>query len=195
MTDRTTSHPAGRTLPGALRLRIVSPYATPFHEHLARLGERDRRIRLGRTVAAEAIEAYCSRARLTEPLILGAYCDGILVASAELIVLPEERFGFGRTGSIANMLMAIEQGYRRRDLASRLAKETIRHAAVRRIALIRMDYEPTNVPMARLTARLGAVHGWVGGLVRAELCTGWIGDGLVPPLTERRPGFRSLPGF
>ena len=93
---------------------------------------------------------------------------------------------------MADLLIAIERSHRGRGLAFRLVKEILRHAARRRIALVRISYEPTNAAMARLTTRLGAVHSRTGQLIRAELCTGWIGEELVPPLTERTPGFRPL---
>jgi hypothetical protein len=195
MTRRTSFPPVAAEAPdgsASVRLRVLSPQASQLHEHLARLDDRDRRERLGRVVAPAAVEAYCTRARVVDPLIVGGFVDGALVASAELFALPEEHFGAGRTAPMADLLMAIEPGHRGRGLAIRLAGELIRHGASRRIALVRMEYDPANMPMARVSARLGAVHNRAGKRVRAELCTGWIGDGLVPPLAERRAGFRPL---
>ena len=195
MARRASFPPAGPAAPdgaASVRLRVLSPQASQLHEHLARLDDGDRRVRLGRSVAPTAVEAYCTRARVADPLIVGGFVDGRLVASAELFALPDEPFGVGRAAPMADLLMAIEPSHRGRGLAVRLARELIRHGASRRIALVRMEYDPANTPMARVSARLGAVHNRSGRRVRAELCTGWISDGLVPPLTERRAGYRPL---
>lgn len=193
MAEPLTKRPRG-ALP-AMRIRAVSPHATYLHEHLARLSDEDRRVRLGRQVAAVAVEAYCTRSRCADPLILGCFIEGRMIASAELFELPDDRFGLGHGAAIADLLIAVEKPYRRHGVAQALGQSTIRHAAARRIALVRMAYLENNLPMQRLTASLGAVHNRSGSMVRAELCTGWLRDSLVHTLIERAPGFRPISSY
>lgn len=183
----------GAVLP--LRIRVVSPHASYLHEHLARLDDKDRRTRLGRPVATGAIEAYCTRARCAEPVILGGFVDGCMVASAELFALRDDRFDMVSHAAIADMLIVVEKPSRRRGLAGSLAKEIIRHAASERIALVRMLYDSSNRPMARISKRFGAVHSQTGTSIRAEVCTGWLADNLAQTLIERAPPFRPLIGY
>ena len=68
----------------------------------------------------------------------------------------------------------------------------IHQATLRRVPLVRMTYTPDNVAMMRLATRFGAIHYRVGDMLRAELCTGWLADALVPVLIEDSPGFRPI---
>lgn len=198
MTDLPTMKPVAAANQGAnlpLCIRAVSPHAGYLHEHLARLDDKDRRTRLGRPVSPGAIEAYCTRARCAEPVILGGFVDGCMVASAELFALRDDRFDLGSHTAVADMLIVVEKPFRRRGLAGSLAKEIIRHAASQRIALIRMLYDSSNRPMARISTRFGSVHSRTGTNVRAEICTGWLADNLAQTLIERAPPFRPLIGY
>jgi GNAT superfamily N-acetyltransferase len=165
MADTALLQPAAPAAAGdgaPLRLRILSAHARQLHDHLARLDERDRRARLGRPVATAAVEAYCTRSRVADPLILGGFVDGDLVASAELFAPVDESFAAGGAVPVADLLLAIERPHRGRGLGLRLMNEAIRHGASRRIALVRMEFDRGNLPMERLTARLGAVHHRLG---------------------------------
>lgn len=195
MMGSVSIHPAAAGKPAgaaAARVRPLSPHAPQLHEHLMRLDEADRLARLGRCVAAPAVEAYCTRSRVVEPIIVGGFVDGTMVGSAELFTLPEEPFGIGRSAQVADLRIAVEPAFRGRGLALAMAEELVRYGAGQRIALIRIDYEPENRAMARIGARLGAVRVRGRGAVRVELCTGWLGEGLVPIPAERQPGYRRL---
>lgn len=181
---------AGAFVP--VRVGMLSRRAPQLHRHLARLDDADRRARLGRPVAAPAVADFCSRARIAEPLVIGGFVRGELIASAELFALPKDHLAVGRAGPIGDLMIATERPYRGRGVAMELIRALVRRAALCGIPLVRMDYDPDNVAMARLTARLGAVHSRFRGLVRAEILTGWLSDGLVPLPAERQPGYRTL---
>lgn len=177
--------------PGAV-LRLVSPHAARLHDHLARLDARERQLRLGRHVEASAIRAYCNRPRTQKALIIGGFVDGQLVASGELVGLPDIPARGDGGASIAELVVAVEPTYRSAGLASQVCRHLIQHAAQRRAPLIRMTYHPDNVAMMRLAAQFGAMHYRVGDMLRAELCTGWLGEELAPILIEDSPGFRPI---
>lgn len=175
-----------------LQIRNLSSHATALHEHLARLDEPERCLRLGRLVAVEAIAAFCTRGHCAEPINLGGYLNERLIASAELAILPEDRFGLSSRAAKADLLIAVERDYRGRGFAQQMVMSMLQHAAMKQIALVRLTYGQENEAMARVTANLGAVHSYTAQRVRAELCTGWIGqiDELIP--IERRDRFRPI---
>lgn len=188
--DVTRSFASGRHAP--LQIRNLSSHAAPLHEHLARLDEADRCLRLGRMVAVDAIAAFCTRGHCAEPTNLGGYVDDRLIASAELSILPEDRFGLSSRAAKADLLVAVERGYRCRGYAQQLVMSMLQHAAMKQIALVRLSYGHDNAAMAQVTSRLGAVHSRTPHRVRAELCTGWIGqiEELIP--IARNDRFRPI---
>ena len=184
--DVTRSFASGHGAP--LQVRNLSSHAATLHEHLARLDEADRCLRLGRMVAVDAIAAFCTRGHCAEPINLGGYLHDRLIASAELAILPEDRFGLSSRAAKADLLVAVERDYRGRGYAQRLVATMLQHAAMRQIALVRLTYGHENAAMAQVTSRLGAVHSRTPHRVRAELCTGWIGqiEAVIPiPRNDR----------
>ncbi|MEZ5668590.1 MAG: GNAT family N-acetyltransferase [Alphaproteobacteria bacterium] len=184
-------HPAAMATRPHERIRAIGAHAPLLHEHLARLSEIDRCARLGRPVAAPAIEAYCTRLRGEESLIVACVVGDRVVASGELVESAEDRV-FGGGNGVADLTIAVEEPHRRAGIAGRVCAELIRRAPQRRLALVRMAYAADNAAMARLAHRLGAIDREMAGRTTAEICTGWMNDALMPILFERSAGFRPL---